>query len=380
MRASGTCLAVVLSAAILAACSNKGLDAGARPLETRAASASAPAEEPTSTDPPTSTGTRTPTADPGPVTLAFAGDIHFEGQLRARLDDPATALAPIAAQLGAADVTVVNLETSLGTRGTSEPKRYTFQAPPTALTALAGAGVDVVTMANNHGLDFGAAGLADTLAAASGQARPRLDVVGIGADAAQAFAPAVAYVRGTRVAVIGASVPDDPTADPTGHWAATATAGGVAVALDPARLLRAVRQARASADVVVVYLHWGVQGESCPSPSQTALSAALADPRTGADIVVGSHTHQLQGAGLLGDTFVAYGLGNFAWYTQSSEAAATTGVLTLTVDDGAVTGERWAPARIGPDGLPAFAIGGQARRMTAARDALRGCAGLAPLR
>ena len=183
------------------------------------------------------------------------------------------------------------------------------------------------------------------------------------------------------MAVIGASVPDDPTADPTGHWAATGTAAGLAVALDPTRLLRAVRQARARAQIVVVYLHWGVQGESCPSPSQTMLAAALADPATGADVVVGSHTHRLQGAGLVrgSDTYVAYGLGNFAWYTQSTDATATTGLLTLTVDAGTVIGEQWAPARIGADGLPAFTTGPVAGRMASDRDMLRECAGLAPL-
>ncbi|MGI8646239.1 MAG: CapA family protein [Nocardioides sp.] len=381
MRAHWSWPAAVLSAVILVACANDTTDTGALSTDGPAATTPAPPADPSTDRPPTPTKIPPDPADPGPVTLAFAGDTHFEGQLRARLDDPATALAPVAARLGAADITVVNLETSIGTSGTPEPKRYTFQAPPTALTALAAAGVDVVTMANNHGLDFGAAGLTDTLAAASEPAGPRLDVVGIGADAAQAFAPAVVDVRGTRVAVIGASVPDDPTADPTGQWAATSTVGGLAVALDPARLLRSVRQAGADAEIVVVYLHWGVQGESCPSPSQTALAAALADPATGADVVVGSHTHQLQGAGLVGgsDTYVAYGLGNFAWYTQSSDATATTGVLTLTVDDGTVTGEQWAPARIGADGLPAFATGAEAGRMTAARDALRECAGLAPL-
>ncbi|MGI8846219.1 MAG: CapA family protein [Thermoleophilaceae bacterium] len=383
VRTRGTWSATVLSAAILVACASDTPEPGAWSTDGPATTAPAPPADPATSDPPTPAEISTPTADPGPVTLAFAGDTHFEGQLRSRLDDPATALAPIAPRLGAADLTVVNLETSIGTSATPEPKRYTFQAPPTALTALGSAGVDVVTMANNHGLDFGAAGLTDTLAAAAASERAgtRLDVVGIGADAARAFAPAVVDVRGTRVAVIGASVPDDPTADPTAQWAATDTAAGLAVALDPARLLRAVRRVRARAEIVVVYLHWGVQGASCPSPSQTALAAALADPATGADVVVGSHTHQLQGAGLVrgSDTYVAYGLGNFAWYTQSSDATATTGVLTLTVDDGTVTGERWAPARIGSDGLPAFATGAEARRMIADRDLLRECAGLTPL-
>ncbi|TDC46702.1 CapA family protein, partial [Jiangella ureilytica] len=321
-----------------------------------------------------------PEPPPSPVTLAFAGDIHFEGALRARLDDPATALAPIAAQLGAADLTVVNLETSVGTSGTPEPgKRFTFQAPPSSLTALSAAGVDVVTMANNHAMDFGPDGLADTLTARAAAATQGLDVVGVGKDLTDAFRPAVRDVRGTTVAVIGANVPDDPGADPTAHWAATATTAGVATALDPAPLLAAVARARAQADVVVVYLHWGVQGESCPSPSQTALATALTD--AGTDVVVGSHTHRLQGAGLAPrtDAYVAYGLGNFVWYAQASEATSTTGVLTLTVDGAAVTAEAWAPARIGADGIPAFAAGDAAGTMRADRAALRECTDLRPL-
>ncbi|MBB5788294.1 CapA family protein [Jiangella mangrovi] len=340
-----------------------------------------PSAAPTSAPPaPTASATPSPTPSPmpppSPVTLAFAGDVHFEGALRARLEDPATALAPIATQLGAADLTVVNLETSVGTSGTPEPgKRFTFQAPPSALTALHTAGVDVVTMANNHAMDFGPDGLTDTLAATAAARPENLDVVGVGANLTEAFAPALRNVRGTTVAVIGANVPDDPGADPTAHWAARSSTPGVATALDPAPLLAAVTQARATADVVVVYLHWGVQGESCPSPSQTALASALAGQ---ADIVVGSHAHLVQGAGLAPttDTYVAYGLGNFVWYTPTE----ATGMLTVTVENGAVTAESWSPATIGADGLPSFTDEGDAADdMFADRAALRECTDLRPL-
>ena len=104
---------------------------------------------------------------------------------------------------------------------------------------------------------------------------------------------------------------------------------GTADAIDPARLLRAVAQADRSADVVVVYMHWGIQGEQCPSDGQRSLAANVIN--AGADIVVGSHAHRLQGDGRVGRGYVAYGLGNYAWYTQSSEATSVTGVLTLTV-------------------------------------------------
>src|SRR5829696_8829566 len=123
---------------------------GSASTEPDAAKSSARAAS--TSDPPT--GSRppapTPTIDPGPITIAFAGDVHFEAQLHFRLAEPTTALAPIAGRLTAADLTVVNLETSIGTSGSPEPKRFTFQAPAAAFDALAAAGVDVATMANNH--------------------------------------------------------------------------------------------------------------------------------------------------------------------------------------------------------------------------------------
>lgn len=321
-----------------------------------------------------------PARRPPPVTIALAGDIHFEGPLAARLRDPATALAPASRALAAADVAIANLETSVGTGGRPEPgKRYTFSAGPAALTALAAAGVDVAGMANNHALDFGRGRLHSTLRAARRAAHgdPPLAVVGIGADAEQAFAPALVDVDGTVVATVAASVADaDPTADPTGQWAAGPGRPGTADAMDPQRLLRAVRRADAVADVVVAHLHWGVQGETCPSPAQRRLAARLVG--AGADVVAGSHAHEVQGDGRLGAGYVAYGLGNFAWYSPGP-----TGVLTLTVlpptapvGRARVTAARWWPATIGPDGLPKADSGSAAAAWATRRAALRSCAGL----
>lgn len=323
---------------------------------------------------------------PDPLTIAVAGDVHFEGVLRERLDAPASALAPATGTLAAADLAIVNLETSVGRGGRPEPgKRYTFQAPPRAFAALAAAGVDVVTMANNHALDYGRAALDRTFHAIeeAAAATPPLAVVGLGRDVADAFAPARTEIGGTVVATIGATIADtDPTADPTGAWAATPEVAGTADAVDPRRLLRSVRSADRTSDVVVVYLHWGIQGERCPNPRQRSLAAEVV--AAGADVVVGSHTHRLQGDGRLGGGYVAYGLGNYAWYTQSSEATSTTGVLTLTVQPprsrvrrAQVTDAAWEPARIGPGGLPTPLRGEAVAAFRAEREALRSCAGLA---
>ena len=310
--------------------------------------------------------------------------MHFEGALESRLDDPATALAPVTGALAAADVAIVNLETSVGRGGQPAPgKRYVFQAPPRAFAALASAGIDVATMANNHALDFGRAPLGGTFRAiaAAADADPPLAVVGLGRNVAEAFRPARIDVDGTTVATLGATVAGtDPTADPTGQWAATDDEPGTADAIEPARLLRAVAEADRTADVVVVYLHWGVQGERCPSDAQRSLAADVV--ARGADVVVGSHTHRLQGDGRLGGGYVAYGLGNYAWYTQSAETA-TTGVLTLTVRPprqptgrARVTEAAWEPARIGADGLPTPVSRAESATFRADLADLRACAGL----
>src|SRR5690242_16003611 len=122
----------------------------------------------------------------GSITLAFAGDVNFAGRTARLLAGPATAFGPIAAVLRSAGFAAVNLETAVTSGGTPQPKTYHFRAPPAAFTALRAAGIDLVTMANNHILDYGAAGLADTLAAARAA---RFPYVGIGTSAATAWAP-----------------------------------------------------------------------------------------------------------------------------------------------------------------------------------------------
>ena len=315
----------------------------------------------------------------GTVTLAFAGDVHFQLHLAALLDHPKGALGPIAKTLGAADLTMVNLETAIADGGKPDPKelevpadRYWFRTPPKALTVLEAAGVDVVTMANNHGADYGAAGFVETL-------RARRDgpiaVVGVGRNRRAAFTPYGASVRGTDFAFLAADASMREGASRL--WAAGPNTPGIAAAHAdrPRALLAAVRAAARHADVVVVYLHWGEELRGCPTHQQTVTARALAE--AGADVVVGSHAHVLLGSGWLGDTYVDYGLGNFLWYHNHEPE---TGVLRLTVSDGQVVGDSWVPARIRTYGRP-FPLQGRDRGdAIAGWHRLRGCTGLASKR
>jgi poly-gamma-glutamate synthesis protein (capsule biosynthesis protein) len=313
---------------------------------------------------------RSPLGSGNPVVLAFGGDIHFEGELSSKLAaSPSTVLAPIAPTLGEADIAVANLETAVTDSGAVAAKQFVFRTPATAFAALRGGSIDVVSMANNHGMDYGASGLRDSLAAAK---RYRFPVIGIGVDGKRAYAPYRRRVKGQRIAILAATqVLDDHLIS---AWTAGPGKPGLASAKEVPRLAQEVRRARRNADTVVVYLHWGVELERCPTSDQRTLARALV--AAGADIVVGGHAHRLLGAGRMGKALVAYGLGNFVWY-GTSELSTQSGVLFVTATGRRIDSYRWAPARIA-DGVPRPLDGAERRSELASWRSLRGCTGLRP--
>ena len=336
---------------------------------------SSPAEEPAPSRPAAGeTSTTTPIRE-GEVTLAFGGDVHFEGVAGRLLDRPQR-LGSISRTLGAADVAMVNLETPVTQRGQRDPKelehagdRFWFRAAPRAVDVLADAGVDVVSVANNHAGDYGATGLQDTLAA--GRERG-VAMVGAGRGEA-AYAPHVVEVGELEVAFLAADgVQREGASD---VWAARPGRLGTASARgsNADALVAAVEAASAQDQLVVVYLHWGKEYQSCPTQSQRLLARDLAD--AGADVVVGSHSHVLGGAGWAGDAVVGYGLGNFVWYHARQ---AATGVLTVTLDGGGAVQKAWTPARISPvDGRPVPLTGSERTRAVTDWRARQRCTGLA---
>ncbi|RJL24112.1 CapA family protein [Bailinhaonella thermotolerans] len=300
-----------------------------------------------------------------PFTISFGGDVHFEGFLRARLANPSTALGPIASTLRKADLAMVNLETAITMGGTPAPgKQFKFRAPESALTALKASGVDVVSMANNHGMDFMESGLRDSLKAIK---KAKYPVVGIGKDADEAYKPWRTTVKGNRVAILGATqVLDDHLIQ---AWTATDEKGGLASAKNVERMVEAVKEARAEADTVIVYLHWGAELQKCPLPRQPELAKRLI--KAGADVIVGGHAHIPLAGGYMNGKYVHYGLGNFV-FSSANGQTANSGVLTLTLRGGEVLKSSWRPARIS-GGLPRLLTGPAAQQELARWKSLRSC-------
>ena len=271
-----------------------------------------------------------------PVELEAVGDITFGESVGPAVErfGGRYPWLHVAAALRAADITTGNLEGAISTRGFAAVKQYTFRGPPSALPAMATtAGFDVLTLANNHSVDYGRDALLDTLRLAHAAG---MLTIGAGADEGQARRPAIVDAGGLRVALLGYS-----DVNPLG-FSATRTSAGTARA-DQSAIEADVRAARRRADVVACFFHWGTELHPDPDSRQEQFAAACL--RAGAKLVLGAHPHVL---GPLDrpsrTTLVAWTLGNFVF--PSSGTPAATGILRVLLDARGVRGYRLLPATI----------------------------------
>ena len=242
---------------------------------------------------------------PATVELAAVGDIMLdrlakEGMRLHGLLYPfeGQGIQPVLSQ---ADITFGNLECALSDRGVPQPKTYQFRAEPQAAKALAYAGMDVLSLANNHTGDYGDLALYDTLQLLT---QAGLSPVGAGRTITEAHQAVVVQANGLRIAFLAYNE------IPPLSFAASDTRPGCAF-MDRQRMVADVRAARQRADLVVVSCHWGLED----TPNITAAQREFANllGGAGADLVIGHHPHVVQSLEYGSRTFTAYSLGNFVF-------------------------------------------------------------------
>ena len=243
--------------------------------------------------------------------------------------------------LDSADLAVVNSEMAISDRGAPFDKQYVFRAPPSAARRIATAGIDVVSLANNHAMDFGPEALVHTVNLLEDAG---VVALGAGADREAAYRHRILEVKdGVRVAFVGVSM-IVPRNFPAGPGSA-----GIASARPPSRVLDSVRTAGGAADVVIAVVHWGVERTTCPSDAQRAFARDLMD--AGADAVIGHHPHVLQPVEFSSGRLVAYSLGNFVWHPRWG-ITGETGVLQIDFDADEIVGWTFHPHLLNDDGAP----------------------------
>ena len=306
-RSDFWCFTLVCTLALVVACAPR---ATVRPeeLETRPA-------------PPL---TVAPPAEPSrAITLVAGGDVtlgaHYEewvDGLRAKGEGGAAVdgwgFAEVKPLFAGADLVVVNLECPFTGRGEPIPKNFNFRARPSTVSVLVDAGVRVLSLANNHLMDYGPEGVEDTIAT--------LDAAGIahfgaGRTLAEARKPALVEVGGLRIAFLGYLILGEKHPEPPVVWATETSAGVAGHPSDWTVVEKMVREdvaaAKAQADLVIPFFHWGREGSKGPDAYQIALAKAAVE--SGAAAVLGSHPHVLHGMERIGKVPVFYSLGNFVF-------------------------------------------------------------------
>ncbi len=236
--------------------------------------------------------------------------------------------------LEGADRSIVNLEGPAPKRASFHAEGTSFSFRQDLLQGLANAGIDIVSLANNHIGDAGKKGIVETVAALD---RLGIDHAGAGASEKAARAPATFAVGGVSVAVLGY----DGVAP--GYAARGAKPGSASLsAHDPAADIRAAR--RAGADVVIVYPHWGVEYRATPTSSQRTWAHRMVD--AGADLVIGNHAHWSAALEVYKGRPIWYALGNFVFDQTWSEETMEGLVLELTFDGASLVQARMHPTII----------------------------------
>lgn len=274
------------------------------------------------------------------ATIVFAGDVLIAAAMENYYDtEGVTRLVSeeLLAEMQNADICMVNNEFQFSTRGTPmEDKQYTFQTDPKYVQILLDMGVDIVSLANNHTIDFGLEALQDTFAT--------LDDAGIlyagaGETRERAKELQIIEVNGMKFGFLAAT-----RVIPVAEWNVDIRQPGLFATYDDTRLVECIELAQEECDFLAVYVHWGLEREAYPQEYQRVIARHCFE--AGADLVIGAHPHVLQGIEFMEGKPVFYSLGNYVFSQTISRTAL-------------VKAEVWPDGEVSYSLIPAYAAEGK---------------------
>lgn len=273
-----------------------------------------PTLTPTPTNPPTPSPS--PTPEPLDITICFSGDISLadDAVTIAQWENSGRELSKCISPelldiMNAADVMCINNEFTFSTRG--EPmagKAYTFRANPERVSLLLEMGVDLALLANNHVFDYGKESILDTF-----DTLENADIAyfGAGRNLEEAMEPYYVEIDGITIAFVAASRAEKNKMTPQ----ATETEPGILRCYDTELFLEVIKEADTHADIVLACVHWGTEYSTVLEEAQLTTGKLYLD--AGADAIIGSHSHCLQGMEFYDGKPIIYSLGNF-WFNRRS--------------------------------------------------------------
>jgi len=265
------------------------------------------------------------------VTLSFVGDIYVSPMMYEHYQ--ASGISGVISEkiqniFKSVDIAAADHEYVCGDLPESykvDYQQYTFLTPSSREGILKDFSFDVMTLANNHMMDYGTEGLASTIREVKKQG---IETIGGGSDLSQAMAPYIREINGKKIAVLAAT-----RVVPQIDWYAQKDRAGLMTTYEQTERFQMLKneitrlKTEEKCDIVIMYVHWGNDSDKTILENQVTLGHGYID--AGADIVIGNHTHVLQGMEFYQGKLICYGISNFLFGSYHSD----TMVLTLEVDE-----------------------------------------------
>ena len=261
----------------------------------------------------------------GDITLSFVGDVSLADNwdIMPKYDERKIGIYGVLDEevlsiMNNADIMVANNEFTLSNRGTRLNKAYTFKGDPKRASIYKEMGVDLVSLANNHIYDYGHDAFIDTLNTLKSQ---DIAFVGAGNNIEEAKKPYYYIINGYKIAFLNATRAEKNIITPE----ATENKEGVFRCYDPKLFIEEIQKAKQESDYVVALIHWGKEQSHTLEQVQIDTGKKYID--AGADVLVGSHAHVLQGIEIYNGKLIAYNLGDFLFNNWTTE----TGILNVNI-------------------------------------------------
>lgn len=247
--------------------------------------------------------------------MLFAGDICLQDYIAGYYDKDGIGgivSMELRADMLTADIMMANQEFAFSERGEPmEDKQFTFRIAPRYASVFNEMGIDIVSLANNHALDYGQDALMDSFETLDNNG---IKYVGAGENYERAKKMEIIETNGMKIGILAAS-----RVIPVVEWNAGTSTPGMLTTYDPTALLQAIEEGKKNCDVLVVYVHWGEERAEFPEEYQVNMAHMYID--AGADAVIGAHPHVMQGIEYYKDKIIAYSLGNYIFSTRTGNTA-----------------------------------------------------------
>ncbi|RKX77053.1 MAG: CapA family protein [Spirochaetes bacterium] len=244
--------------------------------------------------------------------------------------------------LGGHDLLLGNLEGAVTVHAIPIPKSYNFRFPPDILHPLREVGFDYLSVTNNHSYDYGESGFLDTLKYLN---EAGIATSGAGENIEKAVRPWETFIKGERLKILSLGAFPEERSGFNGKKHASATSDRAGILWADERGLKAVEEVFSKESFNILMVHGGNEWHSTPSPDQKSLYRRLID--LGADLLLGSHPHYLQGLEARDGKLIAYSLGNFIFPgMEETLYGEDTLILSVGVYNGSIRYVKFTPVKI----------------------------------